>query len=120
MTARAAKLKPNLCTRVSRPYRPGLTPAFPLCTGPKTSRAPSWRSLFADRAVMAEAPETFTCSECGSVYEVTRTHFPEPVKDYAECVECGCLLAEWNTCSVPLYRLIRTPDGRSPSEKPMA
>ena len=69
---------------------------------------------------MADASETFTCSECGALYQVTRTQFPEPVKDRAECVECGCLLAEWNTSSVPLYRLIRTPDGRTPSDKPMA
>jgi uncharacterized Zn finger protein len=66
---------------------------------------------------MADAPETFTCPECGALYEVTRTQFPEPVKD---CAECGCLLAEWNTSSVPLYRLIRTPDGRTPPDKPMA
>jgi hypothetical protein len=69
---------------------------------------------------MADAPETFTCSECGALYEVTRTQFPEPVKDRAECVECGCLLAEWNTSSVPLYRLIRTQDGQTPPDKPMA
>ena len=66
---------------------------------------------------MPEAPETFTCPECGSVYEVT---FREPVEDYAECVECGCVMAEWNSYSVPLYRLIRRPDGRSPPEKPIA
>jgi transcription elongation factor Elf1 len=69
---------------------------------------------------MPEAPETFTCPECGSLYEVTRTKFAEPVEDYAECVECGCVMAEWNSSSVPLYRLIRTPDGRSPPEKPVA
>jgi hypothetical protein len=52
---------------------------------------------------------------CGPLYEVTRTQFPEPLKDYAEC---GCLLAEWNTSSVPLYRLIE--NGRTPAEKPIA
>jgi transcription elongation factor Elf1 len=70
--------------------------------------------------VMPDAPETFTCPECGALYEVTRTKFPEPVEDCAECVECGCVMAEWNTSSVPLYRLIRTPGGRTPPEKPMA
>ena len=69
---------------------------------------------------MADAPETFSCPECRALYKVTRTTFPEPVEDYAECVECGCLLAEWSTSSVPLYRLVRTPDGRTPPEKPMA
>ena len=54
---------------------------------------------------MADAPETFTCPECGALYEVTRTTFPEPVEDCAECVECGCLMAEWNTSSLLLYRL---------------
>ena len=71
-------------------------------------------------AAMADAPETFTCSECGALYEVTRTNFPEPVEDCAECVECGCLMCEWSTTSVPLYRLIRTSDGRTPPEKPIA
>jgi hypothetical protein len=46
--------------------------------------------------------------------------FSEPVEDWAECVECGCVMAEWNSSSLPLYRLIRTPDGRSPPEKPIA
>jgi transcription initiation factor TFIIIB Brf1 subunit/transcription initiation factor TFIIB len=46
---------------------------------------------------MPATPENFTCPECGSVYEVTWTEFPEPVEDYAECVECGCVMAEWNT-----------------------
>jgi hypothetical protein len=36
---------------------------------------------------MADAPETFSCPECRALYEVTRTTFPEPVEDYAECVE---------------------------------
>jgi hypothetical protein len=45
---------------------------------------------------MPEPCETFTCSECGALYEVTRTQFPERVEDCAECVECGCLLAEWH------------------------
>jgi uncharacterized Zn finger protein len=69
---------------------------------------------------MPDTPETFTCPECGSVYEVTRMEFPEPVEDYAKCVECGCVMAEWNSSSLALYRLIRTPDGRSPPEKPIA
>ena len=69
---------------------------------------------------MADAPETFTCPECGALYEVARTNFPEPVEDRAECVECGCVLAEWNTTSVPLYRLVKTADGRTPPEKPIA
>ena len=66
---------------------------------------------------MADVPETFTCPECASVYEVTRTKLPEPDEDYAECVSCGCVMAKWNTSEVPLFRLIRTPDGRSPPEK---
>jgi hypothetical protein len=45
---------------------------------------------------MADAPETFTCSECGALYEVTKTNFPEPVEDRAECVACGSLMSEWN------------------------
>ena len=77
-------------------------------------------SFWHERRAMAGAPETFTCSECGALYEVTRTQFPEPVKDRAECVECGCLMCEWSTTSVPLYRLIRTSDGRTPPEKPIA
>jgi uncharacterized paraquat-inducible protein A len=64
--------------------------------------------------------ETFSCSECGALYEVTRTHFEAAVEDYAECVVCGCTLAEWKTNDVPLYRLIRTPDGDQPAEKPIA
>ena len=50
---------------------------------------------------MAGAPENFTCPECGALYEVTRTNFPEPVEDCAECVECGYLMCEWSTTSVP-------------------
>jgi hypothetical protein len=71
-------------------------------------------------SAMPEPPETFTCSECGALYEVTRTNFPEPVEDCAECVECGCLMCEWSTTSVPLHRLIRTADGRTPPDKPIA
>jgi hypothetical protein len=33
---------------------------------------------------------------------------PRRLKDYAECVECGCVMAEWNTTSLLLYRLIQT------------
>ena len=68
---------------------------------------------------MADASETFICPECGALYEVTRTNFPERVEDCADCIECGCLMCEWNTTSVPLYRLIRTSDGRRPPEKPI-
>jgi hypothetical protein len=69
---------------------------------------------------MREREETFCCSECGALYEVTRMRFEAAVEDYAECVACGCTLAEWNTTDVPLYRLIRTPDGDEPAEKPIA
>jgi hypothetical protein len=69
---------------------------------------------------MAELEENVSCSECGALYQVTKTRFPTPVKDYAECVVCGCMLAEWNSTDVPLYRLIRTPDGEQPAEKPIA
>jgi transcription elongation factor Elf1 len=69
---------------------------------------------------MAELEENFSCSDCGALYQVTRTRFSAPVKDYADCVVCGCTLAKWNTTDVPLYRLIRTPDGEQPAEKPIA
>jgi transposase InsO family protein len=41
---------------------------------------------------MREPQETFCCSECGALYEVTRTRFEASVEDYAECVACGCVL----------------------------
>ena len=69
---------------------------------------------------MADTAETFTCPEGGALYEVTRTNFPEQVEDCAKCIECGCLKCKWNTTSVPLYRLIRTSDSRTPPEKPIA
>jgi hypothetical protein len=65
----AAKLKPTLRSRVSRPYRPDLIPAVPLCIGPKTSRAPSWRSLFLghERQALSDVHPASTFSIAGAV-----------------------------------------------------
>jgi hypothetical protein len=66
-----------------------------------------------------QQPQSFTCENCGALYEVRFTEFANPVADYAECICCKETLAEWNSTSVPLYRLIRTPDGKTPPGKPM-
>ena len=67
-----------------------------------------------------ESPSEFVCSGCGATYEVTVTDFANPVEDYAECVLCGEVLAEWDSTHVPLFRLIRTPEGKTPRSKPIA
>src|SRR5829696_551440 len=95
----AAKLKPTLRPRVSYPYRPGLIPRIPL-----VHRAEDFESALVALSFSAKRPLWRTLprrspAPMRALYEVTRTQFPEPLKDYAEC---GCL----HTSSVPLYRLI--------------
>jgi hypothetical protein len=59
---------------------------------------------------------TFNCPHCGAFYEVTLTRQPSRDRDYVPCECCGNTLAEWDSTSVPAFRLIqgteRRPDAR--------
>lgn len=48
--------------------------------------------------------DDFTC-ECGAVYAVTVRRFPMRDSDSANCHVCGKIMAEWNSTSVPSFRL---------------
>ena len=104
-------------SRLGSPGKLALLAPAPVSLGiePKSLRR-RWLEMN-DRAT---SPSEFVCSGCGATYEVTTTVFANPVEDYADCVLCGKLLAEWDSDHVPLFRLIRTPDGKSPREKPIA
>src|SRR3954469_14500291 len=58
---------------------------------------------------------TFNCPHCGAFYEVTLTRQPSRDRDYVPCECCGNTLAEWDSTSVPAFRLIQGPNARQPS-----
>jgi len=53
---------------------------------------------------------TFNCPHCGAFYEVTLTRQPSRDRDYVPCECCGNTLAEWDSTSVPTFRLIQGPN----------
>ena len=53
---------------------------------------------------------TFNCPHCGAFYEVTLTRQPSRDRDYVPCECCGNTLAEWDSTSVPAFRLIQGPN----------
>jgi hypothetical protein len=53
---------------------------------------------------------TFNCPHCGAFYEVTLTRQPSRDRDYVPCECCGNTLAEWDSSSVPTFRLIQGPN----------
>jgi hypothetical protein len=57
---------------------------------------------------------TFNCLHCGAFYQVTITRLPSRDRDYVSCECCGNMLAEWDSASVPSFRLIQRP-GADPS-----
>jgi hypothetical protein len=65
----AVKLKPTLRARVSRPYRPDLIPAFPLCVGPRTLRERLRGALFLSLRAMPwqTLPDLHLPRMCGSL-----------------------------------------------------
>jgi hypothetical protein len=54
---------------------------------------------------------THTCPHCGAVYEVTIQRFPLRDVDSAVCQCCENVMKEWNSTSVPSFKLIKKPDG---------
>ena len=56
---------------------------------------------------------TFNCPHCGAFYEVTLTRQPSRDRDYVPCECCGNTLAEWDSTSVPAFRLIQGPNADS-------
>ena len=58
---------------------------------------------------LAEDGGTFNCPHCGAFYEVTLTRQPSRDQDYVHCECCGNTVAEWNSTSVPSFRLIQHP-----------
>ena len=53
-----------------------------------------------------------TCKEFGAVYEITLHRFPIRDRDSADCDVCGTLMREWNSTTVPEFKLVKRPDGR--------
>jgi predicted Zn finger-like uncharacterized protein len=54
---------------------------------------------------------THTCPHCASVYEVTWTKVTGGDRGTADCAVCGKEMAQWNSSSIPEYRLIKQPEG---------
>jgi predicted Zn finger-like uncharacterized protein len=52
---------------------------------------------------------TWTCEECGAVYEVTYTKLPVRDNDSADCQVCGHQFRPWNTTKMPSFRLVSRP-----------
>ena len=65
---------------------------------------------------MVETPEklaftTFACPTCAALYEVTIQHLSMRDKDRASCFVCRKVMVAWDSPHVPLFRLIKKPDG---------
>lgn len=57
----------------------------------------------------------FTCPHCGSLYEQENHRLSERDKDTAECQVCHETMAEWNSTTFPVFRLIKAVE--RPSEE---
>lgn len=51
----------------------------------------------------AEVP----CPKCGSLYEKSTFRLPTKDSDRFDCEVCGERLDEWNSTTVPSYRLLK-------------
>ena len=55
------------------------------------------------------------CKKCGAVYERTETKLAFRDKDNYNCDICGQELESWNGSRIPMFKLIKRPDGTEPN-----
>ena len=53
---------------------------------------------------------SFFCPHCGALYAVTYARRPEAERNNAKCVVCERVMDEWQSTSVPTYKLVHRPE----------
>ena len=53
---------------------------------------------------------SFFCPHCGALYAVTHARRPEVERNAATCVVCERVMDEWQSTSVPTYKLVHRPE----------
>ena len=70
-----------------------------------------WHGLEMDES---ERPaSTFTCPDCGALYEVAVRNQVSRTMDHVPCEICGTVTVAWCTASVPFFKLIKPPESRT-------
>jgi len=49
--------------------------------------------------------QDFTCPHCGAVYALKIKRLPARDTDEANCVDCGKVMASWNSTAAPSFTL---------------
>jgi predicted RNA-binding Zn-ribbon protein involved in translation (DUF1610 family) len=70
-----------------------------------------WHGLEMDES---ERPaSTFTCPDCGALYEGAVRNQVSRTMDHVRCEICGTVMVAWCTASVPFFKLIKPPESRT-------